>query len=64
MKCLHCGKHKFLLGRGYCENCYQELLSINIKLQQENQDLKNELQILKHVIYDNQKYEPKHLKEK
>lgn len=35
-ECLHCGKGK----ASYCENCYQELIGINAKLQNENKELK------------------------
>lgn len=63
MKCLHCENKMSRLFGGYCEICYQELLSINIKLQQENENLRNQLQVLKNTIYDNQKYKPKHMQE-
>ena len=56
MKCLHCGNRKSYSYTGYCEQCYQELIARNIKLQQENEELKN-------TIYDKQIYKPKHLKE-
>ena len=63
MKCLHCGNRKSYSYTGYCEQCYQELIARNIKLQQENEELKKQLQILKNTIYDKQIYKPKHLKE-
>lgn len=35
-KCLHCGKNE----PGYCEECYQELIGENAKLQVENKNYK------------------------
>lgn len=39
-KCLHCGENE----PNYCENCYQELITENAKLQAKNQELKEMLQ--------------------
>lgn len=36
-KCLHCGENI----PNYCENCYQELIGINAKLQKEKTELVN-----------------------
>jgi len=63
MKCLHCGNRKLYSHTGYCEQCYQELIARNIKLQQENEELKRQLQIIKNTIYDKQTYTPKHMQE-
>lgn len=48
MKCLHCGKNK----ANYCENCYQELITENMRLQLEVLNLRKALQ-----------YKAKHMKE-
>lgn len=36
-KCLHCGKNV----AGYCEECYQDLIGANAKLQFENKNIEN-----------------------
>lgn len=49
MKCLHCGKKENLY---YCENCIQELITENAKLQLRIKELEEMLE-----------YKPKHMKE-
>ena len=56
MKCLHCGKRNFGFGKGYCEECYQGLLSKNMKLEREKTEFKQ-------LIYQMQKSKAKHMKE-
>ena len=38
-KCLHCGGNK----AAYCEECYQELIAENVKLQEENKELEEKI---------------------
>lgn len=43
MKCLHCGNKKPYSYEGYCEKCYQNLITENIKLQFKIYELENKL---------------------
>ena len=52
MKCLHCGNKKPYSYEGYCEKCYQNLVSENIKLQFRIYELENQ-----------RNKKPKHMKE-
>lgn len=47
--CLHCESGE----PSYCEKCYQELIGINAKLQEENKTLTDEYMIQKHLINAN-----------
>ena len=53
MICLHCGNEKPYSHKGYCEDCFQDIITENAKLQLKIKELEKQLQI-KH---------PKHMKE-
>jgi len=53
MLCLHCGKVYSFKRQGYCEDCYQKLVSENLKLQIRVKELERAL---------NFEYQPKHMK--
>ena len=54
MLCLHCGNIKPYSHKGYCEECYQNVVAENIKLKCRVQELEEQLHI---------KHKPKHMKE-
>ena len=53
MLCLHCGNLFSFKRQGYCEDCYQKLVSENLKLQIRVKELEKQLQ---------KEHEPKHMK--
>lgn len=47
--CRHCSEKKEL---AYCEDCYQELIAENAKLQKDLHDFKSEHDIMKKMLID------------
>lgn len=47
--CRHCNEKKEPV---YCEDCYQELISENAKLQKDLHDFKSEHNIMKKILID------------